>query len=154
MRRWLLASLALVLLASCIQDPPGDAALWRDAGGSVVVESRPCPGDVLDRVTLVNPANGVVGDDDDLVYWQVGRSVEGAPSPPSIVTGSVPEGFLQTAPLLPLPTDSQLTAWVQTRREEYVIEFRPADLRTDTWLADSGGMKSPSEFDRGALGDC
>src|SRR5688500_9704018 len=92
--RLAVTAISLFALTSCIPDPSGDVGVAQSSSGDVpVLHLALCEGDTARAVSVADPVDGVIGDANDIVYWQVSRTGSGTASPTSIQVGGEPSGF-------------------------------------------------------------
>lgn len=112
-----------------------------------------CPGELIQKVSLVAPEGQVISDEDDRDVWVISSQVGSRSS--RFEVGQVPEGFEEELSLASdLSPDLELAAVLQTtRRATAFIAFRIEELRSDQVLTTEGRV-SVSEFEDRALERC
>lgn len=146
--------LALALLGAC--DSFGaerrTAVSSNAAGGGIEVHFVTWPGELVRTVTLLEPRDQIIGDEDDPVLWRIS-------SPDStlgtFVVGETPQGFREVVALSDLPPpDLKLGIVIDTSLVfGDFATFRLEQLRSDSVLWE-GKQASLADFLEGAMEEC
>jgi hypothetical protein len=145
--------LLLLTLGSCIRDPAGDVAIGLPNAGHLTLFLGLCEGDELIGVRIADPVDGVVGDQNDVVHWEISRDGSAGATPSSLVVGDEVAGFMEKTPWDGPLADQPLTFQVETVREGYVADFHATEL-SDGLVTVSGERQSIDEFEESARSDC
>ena len=151
----LLVPLLLLPLAlgSCLRDPAGDVAIGISDAGDLTLFLGLCDGDDLIGARIADPVDGVVGDDNDVVHWQISRDGPAGAPPTGLVVGDEVAGFMEETPWDAPSADEPLTFLVETVREGYVGDFPLAEM-SDHLVTVSGARQSIDEFEESVRSDC
>ena len=146
--------LICALAVSCDWVPSSFApiGLSRDEAGRVILSFYTCPGESITRISVVHSRDGVVGNKDDDIYWEI--TSEGATTT-EFVVGETPSGFTERAPLtrkLP-PAASLSTEFTTTELGGIIEDFEVRSLPQDG-VDLNGEVLSESEFRSEALSHC
>lgn len=145
---------AFLGLESCDYVPSDLAPIGvaRSDAGDVILRFYTCPDELIKRISVLYSPDGVVGNEDDDVYWEI--TSDGAHSSEFIV-GEAPPGFTQRVELTRnLPATASLSAEVETTDLSGIIEdFELRDLPTQG-VEVKGDILTESEFKARALDRC
>jgi hypothetical protein len=130
--------------------PPIGATLTPDGHVDLLIGA--CPHDRVGEVRVAIAGNGVVGDDDDQVLWDVvGRDTERRLS---FEVGTTPLGFTERTPLQgPLPRTLPIVASARGGGWEWVGSFSVNEL-TRRSISANGDRYTPAAFQRHAGSWC
>lgn len=146
------ALFALALSTGCVFGDPGPRGVGvvgvKESGGQLSIRVGTCR--ATSRITTVTlETSGKTS----RVLWSI-DSQSGAPAG-IFVAGVAPAGFSEQVPLIGTlsPAESYVVSVdLQGEVLRPVVEFRPGNLDSNLWLADSGQTVSDAEFAK--LGRC
>ena len=159
--RYLVAATLLFVLASCETSPFSTGIGVRRNGSNVEILLTACPGASVKTLRVVHSANGILGDAEDQVRWQI-QAVGSGTQLTMVVMGQTPADFVQTiAPSPGLASDPDLAALVDWKAAlgasiGYTgagVAFDPTTLGVSDVLTYNGTM-SESAFRAKALANC
>jgi hypothetical protein len=139
--------------------PDAGVGVSLEEGGQIRIHLALCPGEMVSRIALVTTRDNVVGNEDDLVLWEIRPTADGGNEGRGFrvleaLVGVDPDGFDETVALTePIPRRDQLDIFKDTSQTEQIASFEVAELSIGSILSEDE-MWSEAEFVSRARQEC